>query len=180
MQPQQVLEFWFERHGYEDWFRGGEPFDAKCRAELGDIHARAVKAELWHWRSGAEGRLAEILLLDQLSRQLHRGDRRAFASDTMAVTLAQELVAQGLDTRLDASQRMFAYLPFEHAESEILQDESVRLFEALGNADALQYAIDHRETIRRFGRFPFRNAALGRQSTPEEIAYMAERADQIF
>src|SRR5690606_22853687 len=125
--------------------------------------------------------LAEIILLDQFSRQLHRNSPRAFASDLMAVALAQEVVASGRDRELTEDQRAFLYLPFEHAESLVLQDESVRLFSDLGQPDYLDYAVGHRDVIARFGRFPMRNAALGRTSTPEELDYIASRNDgEVF
>lgn len=179
MQPSDVLDFWFVEHGPEDWFAGSAEFDARC-ARLSDIHARAVRGELWEWRQTVKGRVAEIILLDQLSRQLHRGDPRAFAADPMALALAQELVYGGLDSELSIPEKVFAYMPFEHAESAPVQEESVRLFTALGDDAFLPYALEHRDTIARFGRFPFRNAALGRTSTPEEIAYMAEREGKAY
>lgn len=181
MTADAVLRFWFEEHGPEDWFAGGAAFDAECAERFGETHERAARAELWHWRGTLEGRLAEIILLDQFSRQLHRNSPRAFASDLMAVALAQEVVASGGDQELTEDQRAFLYLPFEHAESLVLQDESVRLFSDLGQPDYLDYAIGHRDVIARFGRFPMRNAALGRTSTPEELDYIASRNDgEVF
>lgn len=181
MTPQDVLSFWFEEHGPEDWFGGGEAFDAKCATRFGETHARAARAELWPWRATPEGRLAEIILLDQFSRQLYRNSARAFACDLMAVALAQEVVASGKDADMPANWRAFLYLPFEHAESLVLQEESVRLFADLGDPGYLDYAIAHREVIARFGRFPMRNAALGRESTPEEVAYIASRSNgEVF
>lgn len=179
MQPSDVLDFWFVEHGPEDWFAGDAEFDARC-AQLSDIHASAVRGELWDWRRTVKGRVAEIILLDQLSRQLHRGDARAFAADPMALALAQEVVYGGLDADLSIPERVFVYMPFEHAESALVQAESVRLFTALGDDAFLPYALEHRDTIARFGRFPFRNAALGRTSTPEETAYMAEREGKAY
>ena len=175
MQASQVLDFWFVQHGPEDWFMGGETFDARCAEKLSDIHAKATKGELWDWRDFVEGRIAEIVLLDQLSRQLHRGDAKAFASDPMALALAQEMVRAGMDRGLSTNERLFIYLPFEHAESLAMQKESVRLFTELGDEGYLDYAVKHLEVIEKFGRFPFRNAALGRTSTPDEIDYMTER-----
>ncbi|HWJ88959.1 MAG TPA: DUF924 family protein [Pelagibacterium sp.] len=180
MQPQDVLDFWFVEHGPSDWYSGDPAFDERCKERLSAVHAKAVRSELWAWRKTVEGRVAELVLLDQVSRQLFRGDARAFAADTMALALAQEAVAQGLDKDLDLHHRLFVYMPYEHAESAIIQEESVRLFESLGSDDYLSYALEHRDTIARFGRFPFRNAALGRQSTPEEIAYMQERDGKAY
>ena len=181
MTPDDVLAFWFTEHGRDDWFAGGAAFDAKCAERFGDTHARAARAELWEWRGTLDGRLAEIILLDQFSRQLYRGSARAFACDLMAVALAQEVVAGGRDRDLPDDRRAFLYLPFEHAESLVLQDESVRLFSDLGQPEYLEYALAHREVIARFGRFPMRNAALGRASTPEEVSYIASRNDgEVF
>ncbi|SDG85927.1 DUF924 family protein [Pelagibacterium luteolum] len=180
MQPSEVLDFWFVEHGAEDWYSGDPEFDARCSARLSDIHAKAIKSELWAWRETVKGRLAELILLDQLSRQLFRGEARAFASDTMALALAQEVVAQGLDAHLSDDEKLFVYMPYQHSESLIVQDESVRLFKTLKSDEYLPYAIEHHETIARFGRFPFRNAALGRTSTPEEVAYMAERDGKAY
>lgn len=180
MQAREVLDFWLVEHGPDDWYAGDPEFDRKCAERLADFHAQAARGELWRWRATPEGRLAEIILLDQLSRQLYRGDPRAFATDLMALALAQEVVAQGLDNQLDAHGQLFVYMPFMHAESLPVQDESIRLFEKLGDEFYLPFAIDHRETVLRFGRFPFRNAVLGRASTSDEIAYMAEREGKAY
>lgn len=180
MQARDVLDFWLVEHGPDDWYAGDPEFDRKCAERLSVIHAQAARGELWRWRASPEGRLAEIILLDQLSRQLYRGDPRAFAADLMALALAQEVVGQGMETHLDIHGRLFVYMPFMHAESLPVQDESIRLFEGLGDDAYLPFAHDHRETILRFGRFPFRNAVLGRPSTPEEIAYMAEREGKSY
>lgn len=180
MQAQDVLDFWFVEHGPDDWYSGDPEFDARCAARLSDVHAQAVRGELWQWRQTAKGRLAEIILLDQLSRQLHRGDAIAFATDPMALALAQEVVYRGLDSELSINEKLFVFMPFQHSESLIVQEESVRLFRSLGNDDYLPYAVEHYDTIARFGRFPFRNAALGRTSTSEEIAYIKEREGQAY
>jgi uncharacterized protein (DUF924 family) len=180
MQASEVLDFWFVQHGPEDWFMGGETFDDRCAENLTDIHAKAIKGELWDWRDSVEGRIAEIVLLDQLSRQLNRGKAEAFASDPMALALAQEMVRAGMDRGLSTNERLFIYLPFEHAESMAMQKESVRLFTDLGDEGYLDYAEKHLEVIEKFGRFPFRNEALGRQSTPDEIDYISEREGKGF
>lgn len=180
MKAEDVLNFWFVEHGADDWYSGDPEFDARCAARLSDIHARAVRSELWQWRRTVEGRVAEIILLDQLSRQLNRGDARAYASDTMALALAQEVVLQGMDADLPVEMKLFVYMPYQHAESLPVQEESVRLFEALGADEYLPYAIEHRDVIAQFGRFPKRNAVLGRQSTPEELAYIEENAERVY
>lgn len=176
----RVIDFWFNRHGHEDWFGAKPEFDEALRAEFGEDLKRAQRGEFWVWRQTLPGRLAEIIMLDQFTRQLHRGQARAFASDGMALVLAQELISQNGFDALEQDWRFFAFLPFMHSESIAIQDESIRLYTALGDDDALKYALAHRDTIQRFGRYPKRNAALGRESTPEEIAYMDDNEGRMF
>lgn len=176
----EVLNFWFVAHGPEDWFAGKPEFDALIAEEFAATHAHVARGEAWEWRATPRGRLAEIIVLDQFSRQLFRQRPEAFAQDKMALVLAQEMVGQGLDMQFEQPERGFVYLPFMHAESAAIQAASVRLYEALGDKDQLDYATAHRQTVDRFGRFPFRNAPLGRESTPEEQAYMEEFAERKF
>jgi uncharacterized protein (DUF924 family) len=177
---QDVIAFWFIEHGADDWFGGKAEFDAALAARFADLHPRVAKGEAWAWRVTPDGRLAEIIVLDQFSRQLHRGSALAFAQDPMALALAQEAIDRGADLAVDPVRRPFFYLPFMHSESLLIQDEGMRLYSALGDAEQLDYQVKHREAIARFGRFPFRNKALGRQSTPEEIAYIAEAGSRGF
>jgi uncharacterized protein (DUF924 family) len=176
---QDVIDFWFVEHGQEDWFGGKAEFDTALAARFADTHAAVARAEAWQWRSTPQGRLAEIIVLDQFSRQLHRGAPEAFAQDKMAVALAQEAIAAGADQALDLDWRMFVYMPFMHAESLVLQEEGVKLFTQF-SPDMQKFMTGHHDTIARFGRFPFRNKALGRTSTPEEKAYMDEQGDRVF
>jgi uncharacterized protein (DUF924 family) len=168
-----TLKFWFEDHGQEDWFGGKPEFDAEIADGFADTHAAVARGEAWSWRDHPAGRLAEIIVLDQFSRQLFRDRPEAFASDAMALALAQEAVGGGHHHFLLPPQRVFALMPFMHAESQVVQAESVRLFTALGIEENLKFARAHAEVIDRFGRFPRRNAALGRRSTPEELEYIA-------
>lgn len=174
--PDDILRFWFVDHGQDDWFGGKAEFDAELAEKFAETHARVVAGEAWSWRPTAAGRLAEIIVLDQFSRQLYRGSPKAFAQDGMALVLAQEAVAGGFDQRLDQQQRMFLYMPYMHSESLAIHEEALRLFTTLGNQEQLKYEVAHAECLRRFGRYPRRNAALGRQSTPEELDYMAAGA----
>jgi uncharacterized protein (DUF924 family) len=167
-----VLRFWFEVHGEADWFGGKPEFDAALAAQFTATHAAVTRGEAWSWRRNPEGRLAEIIVLDQFSRQLYRGRGASFASDTLALALAQEMVGGGHHNFLPLPQRLFVLMPFMHSESALMQAESVRLFTATGS-DWLGYALAHAEIIGRFGRFPGRNAALGRASTEEELRYIA-------
>jgi uncharacterized protein (DUF924 family) len=177
---EDVLTFWFTEHGQADWFGGGPAFDALIAERFGEAHGRIARGEAYTWRGSGRGRLAEIIVLDQFSRQLFRNDARAFAQDPMALALAQEVVAQGLDADFSPAEKQFLYLPYMHSESLLIHDEAMRLYTAIGDADMLGYETKHRAAIARFGRYPFRKGPLGRQSTPEEIAYMAEHKDRGF
>ena len=176
----EVIAFWFEQRGPEDWFGGKPEFDAEIADLFAATHAHVAKGEAWHWRASGAGRLAEIIVLDQFSRQLFRKRPEAFAQDKMALVLAQEAIAQGADEVVSPIQRPFFYLPFMHAESLPIQEEGLKLYRALGDADQLDYMQKHRDCIARFGRFPVRNAALGRASTPEEVEYLAEIGGRGF
>jgi uncharacterized protein (DUF924 family) len=183
--PQEVLAFWFGAPGSEEsgsartvWFVKDEAFDRRIAERFGRTIERALRGELDDWAATPEGALARILVLDQFTRNAFRGDRRAFAGDAQALAAASALVGSRQDERLAPLQRAFAYLPFEHAEGLAMQDEAVRLFDRLvAQAPELRtmldYAHKHRDVIERFGRFPHRNAALGRQSTAEELAFIA-------
>jgi uncharacterized protein (DUF924 family) len=169
----EVLKFWFEDHGQDDWFGAKPEFDGLIATLFTETHAAVARGEAWRWRSTPDGRLAEIIVLDQFSRQLFRGRPEAFANDQMALTLAQEAVAGGHHNFAPMPQRMFMLLPYQHAESAVIQAESVRLHMTLGEPEVLKFAEGHAACIARFGRFPKRNAALGRTNTPEEEAYIA-------
>jgi uncharacterized protein (DUF924 family) len=177
---EDVLRFWFVEHGPDDWFGGKAEFDAALAAEFAETHARVARGEAWQWRATPAGRLAEIIVLDQFSRQLYRGSPKAFAQDAMALVLAQEMIGQGLDTAMSLFERMFILLPFMHSESIVIQAESMRLHEALGDEKGLDFATKHRDCVAKFGRYPFRNKALGRESTPDEVAYMEEVGKRGF
>jgi len=186
--PADVLAFWFGTPPVQaraEWFRKSDDFDALLRGRFGPLVEQALAGGLpAAWAATAPARLAQIVVLDQFTRNIFRGTARAFTGDALALELAQALVADGGDLTLAPLQRWFAYLPLEHAEDAALQAESVRLFNALATdrsigselaptlANALDYAQRHRAVIARFGRFPHRNAALGRASTAEEQAWL--------
>jgi len=174
MTPHDILHFWFEETPPKQRFAKDVAFDATIHQRFGALHARAVQGELWDWRGTPQGRLAEIVVLDQFPRNLHRGSALAFAHDGMALVLAQEAISAGADAQLTPEQRAFLYMPFMHSESRAMQRESVRLFTALGRAENLDFAHRHAEIIERFGRFPHRNADLGRTSTAEELAFLQQ------
>lgn len=169
----EILDFWFAMTT-ENWFAEDAGLDAVIRESFGGLHRRAGQCELWTWRERPEGRLAEIIILDQFTRNLFRHDRAAFGCDPLALALAQEAVRCRADLAVPARQRAFFYMPFMHSESAAIQAQSLALFEALGDPDNLDYARAHRDVIARFGRFPHRNVLLGRESTPAEAAYLAE------
>jgi uncharacterized protein (DUF924 family) len=177
--PEAVIEFWFVQHGSPDWWGAKPEFDREIRERFADTHTRVALGEGFSWRENAAGRVAEIIVLDQFSRQLHRGEGRAFAQDGMALVLAQEAVAGGFDDALGLDQRMFLYMPFMHSESLAVHEAAQPRFEAIGG-DAAKSAADHLACIRRFGRYPKRNSSLGRASTAEELAYIAEIGDRMF
>ena len=174
-----VLRFWFDEHSKDDWFGGKAEFDAALAKEFAETHAAVARAEAWEWRKTPEGRLAEIIVLDQFSRQLHRGSPEAFAQDKMATALTQEAVAVGADEAIPMERRMFLFMPFMHAESLVIQEEGVKHFEQFG-PDMLKFMTGHRDCVATFGRFPFRNKALERESTEAELAYMKAQGDSMF
>lgn len=178
--PQVVLDFWFVEHGEADWFGGKPEFDAELARRFADTHAAVARGEAAWWRQSPGGRLAEIIVLDQFSRQLYRKRPEAFASDTMALALAQQAVAAGADRLLEPRRRKFLYMPFMHSESlEVHDREALPLFASLGEEETLHYEQAHRDCIARFGRYPRRNEALGRVSPPEELEYIAS-GDGMF
>jgi len=172
--PAEVLEFWFAPATRPHWFAASPAFDAECIARLGALHERAIAGELDAWRSDAPGVLALVLLLDQYPRNAFRGSARAFASDPLALALTHSALGLGLDHQLDRDGRLFLYLPLEHSESLADQQRCCELMRALGDPLLLDYAVRHLEIIARFGRFPHRNAALGRVSTPEELEFLTQ------
>ena len=171
VRPADVLAFWRDA-GPSKWFNGGADFDAECRHRFLDAHHAAARRELADWMDDAEGALALLLLLDQIPRNVFRGSAHAFATDGLAREFAGSAIDAGFDRRADPALRLFFYLPFEHSEDIADQDRSLQLFTAMGDADYTDYARRHRDAIARFGRFPHRNAALGRTSTPEERAWL--------
>ncbi|MDR0183984.1 DUF924 family protein [Lysobacter arvi] len=172
--PDDVLDFWHQA-GYERWFARDDAFDARCRSDFLDAHFAAARRELEHWMETAGGALALCILLDQIPRNTFRGSGHAFATDPLARHYATRAIDRGDDLRVDPLLRPFFYMPFEHSESMEDQERSVVLASTLpGDAGKgyLDYARRHRDVIARFGRFPHRNAILGRESTPEEQAYL--------
>ena len=169
MQAQDILDFWFDPDHRSLWFAKSDEFDAKIRERFQTIHHQAIQAELWSWRKTAEGRLAEIIVLDQFSRNLYRDQPQAFAHDSMALMLAQEAISLQLDAQLSPDHRSFLYMPFMHSESKLIHEFALKLFQRLGNEINLSFEKKHKLIIDRFGRYPHRNAILGRSSSAEEL-----------
>jgi uncharacterized protein (DUF924 family) len=167
-----VLAFWFVETAPKQWWTRDAAFDAVIAARFGALHAAASRCESWAWCASPEGRLAEVIVLDQFSRNLHRDSPLAFACDPLALALAQEAVAVGADAALPVQRRAFLYMPFMHSESRVIHAEAERLFAAAGLEDNLRSQRQHRAIIERFGRYPHRNAVLGRVSTDEEREFL--------
>jgi uncharacterized protein (DUF924 family) len=167
----EVLDFWW-RAGPAKWFARSGEFDAECRDRLGELHMLAAAGELDHWAGAPHSMLALIILLDQISRNIHRDDARAFAQDAAALALAEQAVEKGFDLAYPLPARAFFYMPFEHAEDIAAQERSVDLFRAAGDREFDYYALVHLDVIRRFGRFPHRNEVLGRETTDAERRYL--------
>jgi len=174
MNYQDILDFWFSPETQPNWFAKSDQFDQSLREKFGNILEQASKAELWSWRKNADGRLAEILVLDQFSRNIFRDTPRAFTQDSLALTLAQEAISQDLDKQLSPEQRSFLYMPFMHSESKLIHEFALKLFQRLGNPENLEYEIKHKIIIDRFGRYPHRNQILGRESTEEELSFLTQ------
>ncbi len=172
--PEDVLDFWFEEIDQEAWFKKSDAFDALLAARFGSLHARAAAGDLDTWTETRNGRLALILVLDQMSRNLFREDGRAFEQDERALEIARQAVAAG-DHAVSAAERcLFLFLPFEHSEDIADQRLCRALFGALGNPYWVEFAARHEVIIERFGRFPHRNAVLARDTTPEEAEFLAQ------
>ncbi|WP_413557792.1 DUF924 family protein [Bdellovibrio sp. HCB209] len=167
-----VLKFWFEETDQRLWFAKNAEFDELIRSRFEEIHAKAENCETYLWRKNPRGRLAEIIVLDQFSRNMYRDTPRAFSNDSLALALAQEAIACGDDQKLKPQERAFLYLPFMHSESEVIHKEAMRLFSQEGLETNLEFELAHKGLIDRFGRYPYRNEILGRESTKEELEYL--------
>ncbi|ENU10913.1 DUF924 family protein [Acinetobacter calcoaceticus] len=174
MNEQDILNFWFSPEHRSLWFAKSDDFDKKICENFSDVHRQATQAELWSWRKTAEGRLAEIIVLDQFSRNIYRDQPQSFAYDSLALALAQEAISLQLDAQLNPEQRSFLYMPFMHSESKLIHEFALKLFQRLGNEINFSFEKKHKVIIDRFGRYPHRNAILGRASTPEETEFLLE------
>jgi uncharacterized protein (DUF924 family) len=174
MTPTHVLDFWFSELKPEQWWTRDDALDTLIHQRFGELHAQAAQSELDGWRSNALGRLAEIIVLDQFSRNLFRHSAQAFACDAQALVLAQEAIAQGALKQLNSTQSVFLCMPFMHSESKVIHQRAVPLFTRIGLQGNLDFELQHKAIIDRFGRYPHRNALLGRVSTPAELEFLQQ------
>lgn len=173
MKPQAVLHFWFTELTPEQWFNSTD-VDQLIAERFTNLHKQAAAGELVSWRETIHGRLAEIIVLDQFSRNIYRDTPQAFTQDVVALVLAQEAVALGLDQQLNDAEKAFLYMPYMHSESPEIHEQAVQLFNQPGLEINYDYELKHKAIIDRFGRYPHRNAILGRVSTREEVEFLKQ------
>lgn len=171
---EDVLTFWFEETSPKQWWKKDKAFDKKVEARFGELVEDALAGRLDHWANEPRGALALVLLLDQFPRNIWRGNAKAFAGDWKARVVTRLALSEGYDEQMTEDQRAFLYMPLEHSENPSDQEDSMKLFEGLGNEYYLKFAIEHHELIKRFGRFPHRNKALKRKSTAAEKTYLKQ------
>ena len=172
MEAQNIINFWFHELRPSQWFKVNSETDEMIKNKFADVLKAATQGELFHWRASAFGRMAEILVLDQFSRNIHRNQPEAFAADDLALILAQEMVLLGLDQEIPLEMRAFVYMPYMHSESRLIHNEAVKLFSIKGLESNYQFEIEHKKIIDAFGRYPHRNSILGRLSTYHELEFL--------
>ena len=170
----EIIKFWFEEISQTQWWKKDVQFDQLIASRFLEVHGEASRCELNQWRDTADGRLAEIIVLDQFSRNIYRDSPLSFATDSLALVLAQEAIRVGADKKVSESMRSFFYMPFMHSESAVIHEEAVVLYEAYGNEGNLDFELRHKAIIDRFGRYPHRNEILGRDSTAEEVEFLSQ------
>jgi uncharacterized protein (DUF924 family) len=170
----EVLKFWFEETSPSQWWTKNDAFDQTISDRFSELHQKASGCELYEWRENTPGRLAEIIILDQFSRNMFRGVPGAFAQDALALALAQEAVARGVDQQLNQVERGFLYLPYMHSESIKIHEVAVSLYSKGGMESTLEWELKHKKIIERFGRYPHRNEILGRVSSAEEQEFLKQ------
>lgn len=168
----EVIKFWFEEIEPSQWWVKDKNFDELIRKRFLEVHGKAIRCELFAWRETSLGALAEIIVLDQFSRNMFRDSPQSFASDQLALALSQSAIARGIDAELSTEERRFLYMPFMHSESLIIHSVAESLFSKLGIPSSLEYEHKHKAIIEKFGRYPHRNKILGRASTPEEVDFL--------
>lgn len=169
-----VIQFWFDEVTPAQWWKVDVDFDRLILERFSGIHAQANRCELFAWRSDPQGRLAEILILDQFSRNMYRNTPQAFSSDAVALTLTQEAVAAGADNALNAEQRNFLYMPYMHSESKAIHAFAEPLFHERASKNTYEFELKHKAIVDRFSRYPHRNAILSRESTAQELEFLKQ------
>jgi len=172
MEYKEVIHFWFDELETKQWWTKDTRLDQDIRDRFLDIHGQAVRDTLSHWRSEPAGRLAEIIVLDQFSRNIFRDKPEAFDADEKALNLAQAAIDIGADKELETSKKPFLYMPFMHSESPSVHERAVAIFSEPGLEGTLEFELKHKKIIDRFGRYPHRNKILGRESTTEELEFL--------
>ena len=167
-----IIQFWFEEIDSALWWQKDLTFDALIVERFSDVYRQACAGELYTWRATAEGRLAEIIVLDQFSRNMFRDKKEAFAQDRLALILTQELISLTLDKTLTDIQRSVVYLPFMHSESLVIHDVALSLYQDLGITSSIEFELQHKKIIEKFARYPHRNQILGRTSTVDEVEFL--------
>lgn len=175
----QIINFWFEETDKLNWFVQNDEFDNLIKSKYAQIHQKAVKCELYHWRNDIKGRLAEIIIVDQFSRNMFRGSALSFAYDSLALALSQEAILSGESEKLTKIERNFLYMPFMHSESSKIHGLAIDLYEKNGDESSFEYEGKHKKIIDKFGRYPHRNKILNRESTKEELSFL-ELPDSSF
>lgn len=173
MNFKDVIKFWFEDIPAKNWWVKDPEFDQLLIDRFSDLHSKANLGELYEWRESAKGRLAEIIILDQFSRNMFRDTPKSFASDPLALCLSQEAVSGGYDLQLSPMERQFLYMPYMHSESKLIHKEAERLYKLIPN-NGYEFELKHKAIIDRFGRYPHRNTILSRKSTPEETEFLTQ------
>lgn len=174
MEYSQIIHFWFEELSTPQWWEKDKALDQLIKERFLTTHNAAKQGECYGWREEPHGWLAEIIVLDQFSRNIYRDQAQSFAQDSQALTLAQEAISSGATQALSQQEKVFAYMPFMHSESKLMHDIAVGLFTDLGIESNLSFELKHKAIIDRFGRYPHRNVILGRESTPEEVEFLNE------
>ena len=174
MSSEEIIAFWFVETPPKAWWKPDSDFDETIRRRFADVYKRAILGELFAWRAEPKGRLAEIIVLDQFSRNLFRGSARAFAQDLTALVLAQEAISAGVHLALEPVHRAFLLLPYMHSESREIHRVAERLFREFAPPDNYDFELRHKAIVDRFGRYPHRNELLGRASTAEELEFLSQ------
>lgn len=171
---QQIIDFWFTELKPKSWWSKDPNLDQEIKRRFGETHRAATQCELFSWRTSAYGRLAEIIILDQFSRNIFRGQKQAWAYDSLALAFAQEAISIGADQELPPQQRTFMYMPFMHSESPAIHTRAVELFSNNHGENNIEHEHQHKVIIDRFSRYPHRNEILGRESTEEELEFLKQ------